>query len=142
MGRCMATHFSVGEPSFFEGIDRILPVPLAARRMKQRGYNQSALLARGLSEVTGIPVSDGWVVRTVNNPTQTHLRDSMQRWENVWGIFSVNPLCADDFKGKHILLVDDVSTTGATISACALAIKEAVPSCRISIAVLGLTGGG
>lgn len=139
MGRCMATHFQTGGIDFFEGIDLIVAVPLSAKRMKRRGYNQSALIAKGISEATGIPIGYDSLVRTVDNPSQTQLKDNMQRWENVKGIFAVDNQGRHQIEGKHILLVDDVCTTGATLSACALAIKKAVPNCRISIATLAVT---
>lgn len=139
MGRCMATHCQIGDADFFEGIDLIVAVPLSAKRTRQRGYNQSAMIAKGISEATGIPLGNDSLVRTVDNPSQTRLKDNMQRWENVKGIFAVNHQEAHRIEGRHILLVDDVSTTGATLSACATTIKEAVPNCRISIATLAVT---
>lgn len=139
MGHCMATHFQTGEAHFFEGIELIIPVPLATRRMKQRGYNQSALIAKGISETTGIPMEENLLVRIVENPTQTRLKDRSQRWENVKGIFAINHQEAHRMEGRHILLVDDVITTGATLATCAQIIKGAIPDCRISIATLAMT---
>ena len=138
MGRCMATHIQAEDANFFEGIELIIPVPLASKRMKQRGYNQSAMIAKGISETTGIPVGNESLVRTVENPTQTLLKNRNQRWENVKGIFAVNQQEVHRIEGKHILLVDDVITTGATLASCAQAIKSAVPNCRISIATLAM----
>lgn len=137
MGRCMATHLMADGGDFFEGIDLILPVPLSAARMKKRGYNQSELLAQGISEVTGIPVECGVVKRVVDNPTQTHL-NNVERWENVKGIFKISPSVLQQLKGKHVLLVDDVTTTGATLTSCAQTIVASVPDCRISIVVLAV----
>ena len=142
MGRCMATHFQSGKTNFFEGIDLIVPVPLSTNRMKLRGYNQCSLLAKGISDVTGIPMGDESLVRTIDNPTQTHLKSSKLRWENVKGIFDVNPQDIHKIQKKHILLVDDVSTTGATLSACAQTILKAIPDCQISIATLAVAHDG
>ena len=120
MGRRMATELY--ETGFFEGIDTIVPVPLAPKRERQRGYNQSLMIARGISETTGITTDNGLVRRTVDNPTQTSLT-ATQRLYNVKGIFLA---CnAERIRGKHILLVDDVVTTGATLTACADALVSA-----------------
>lgn len=135
MGSCMATHLKHRKYNFFEDIDLIVPVPLSSARIRQRGYNQSVLLAEGIRQETGIPVETEVVTRTANNPTQTHLND-IERWENVKGIFKATPKAVQKLNGKHILLIDDVTTTGATLTSCALAIKKAVPECKISIASL------
>lgn len=101
---------------FFEGIDVIVPVPLARRRERRRGYNQSLMIARGIGSVAGISVDNGLLLRIVDNPTQT-MRTAKQRLENVEGIFrAVNE---ERIRGRHVLLVDDVVTTGATITTCA-----------------------
>lgn len=117
---------------FAEGIDVIVPVPLARRRQRERGYNQSAMLARGLSEATGIPVDGSLVERTLFEGSQT-LRDRWQRHANVEGAFRLRN--AAGVEGRHILLVDDVVTTGATSCACAFALEQGRPA-RISFASL------
>lgn len=137
MGRLMATHISVGNASFFKGVDALVPVPLHPNREKRRGYNQSALLAKGVSEVMGIPVVEDVISRVVDNPTQTHLTDT-ERWENVQGIFQLSTDAAIRLQGKHIMLVDDVTTTGATLTSCTEVIHKAVPQCRISVIVLSV----
>lgn len=111
----------------------MLPVPLYRTRLRQRGYNQSELLARGISEVTGISLCTDAIVRLRNNATQTH-KSGYARWKNVEGLFqpTVN---APKLEGKHILLVDDVLTTGATLIACADALSE-LKSIRISVLTL------
>ena len=131
MGRLMAGELLVS--GFFEGIDYLLPVPLYRSRLCQRGYNQSELLARGVSEVTGISLCTDAIVRSRNNATQTH-KSGYARWKNVEGLFqpTVN---APKLEGKHILLVDDVLTTGATLIACADALSE-LKSIRISVLTL------
>jgi len=99
---------------FFAGVDCIVPVPLHQAGLRKRGYNQSAMFAKGLSEVSGIPFSD--LLRRVV-PTVSQTRQSRtSRWENVKTVFAVDD--PEMFHKKHILLVDDVITTGATVEAC------------------------
>jgi ComF family protein len=117
---------------FTEGIDLIVPVPLAPRRIRERGYNQSLMLARGLSAVSGIAVDETSVVRTQFEESQTH-RDRWRRYDNVKDAFELRR--ADRLAGKHVLLVDDVVTTGATSCACARVMEQARPAC-ISFASL------
>lgn len=118
---------------FFEGIDMIVPVPLAKKRERERGYNQCERLAHGLGRVTGLPVATRAVERTVFQQTQTRLTDT-ERLANVEHAFRLvhpEPLC-----GRHILLLDDVVTTGATMSACA-SVLSPVPGLRISLCCVG-----
>ena len=118
----------------YAGVDAIVPVPLHFRKVLKRGYNQSEYIARGMSRSMEVPVETHAVVRLVNNPSQTTTATRHERWENVEGIFAVRH--PERLAGKHILLVDDVLTSGATIGSCAEAIVAAVPDCRISIAAL------
>ena len=101
---------------YFNAIDLIVPVPLHARKLKKRGYNQSALFARGLSEAMNIPWTSKALKRVVETTTQTK-KSRMDRFENVRSAFKLNS--PNLVKDKHILLVDDVMTTGATLEACA-----------------------
>lgn len=134
MGRFMAAELM--EAGFFEGIDLILPVPLHPRKQKVRGYNQSECIARGISAVTGIPMDVSSVVRQRHTDTQTR-KSAYERWENVDGIFCLlSPGC---FRRKHVLIVDDVLTTGATVTACADAFRG-VEGIRISILTLAVAG--
>lgn len=114
-------------------VDLIVPIPLHIRKLLKRGYNQSEYIARGMSSAMGVPVDRHSVVRRRYNRSQTEHRKS-DRWKNVEGIFAVKH--PDRLAGKHILLVDDVLTTGATIISCGQAIADAVPDCRISVATL------
>lgn len=120
----------------YADVDVIVPVPLHIRKTLKRGYNQSDYIARGMARQLGIKVDSRSVTRRVHNPSQA-LKQHRERWDNVKGIFSVpNP---HRLAGKHILIVDDVLTTGATISSCAEEIIRVVPDCRISIATLAVS---
>ena len=118
---------------FLNPIDVIVPVPLHSKKLLIRGYNQAEAFAQGISKATSIPVSVGELIRAINNPTQTK-RSKTQRWENVKGIFEVTN--TDVFQNKHVLLVDDVITTGSTLEACANALLEC-HNVKISIATIG-----
>lgn len=134
MGRMMAEELKA--TSFFDGIDLIVPIPLSRKKERQRGYNQSDWIAWGISEATGIPTNTTSVVRTKSNPSQTTL-DHRQRRENVRDIFAVRH--PGSLEGRHILLVDDVITTGATMLSCAETIARA---CRVRFSVLSLAWAG
>ncbi len=110
--------------------DLVTAVPLNAVRLKERGYNQSALLAQNLSQITRIPFDDTILKRVRNTPSQTKLSRS-QRQENVKNAF----MAIGDLEGKRILLVDDVITTGSTLNECARVLKIAGAS-KITIAAL------
>ena len=100
--------------------DIIVPVPLHPRRLRERGYNQSALLAREMAELSGLAVQEELLVKTRNSPPQVGgTRD--RRRENVEGSFQ----CNSEVGGRAVILVDDVATTGSTLSACASALKAA-----------------
>ncbi len=121
---------------FLDGIDLIVPVPLHKKRERKRGYNQAEYICRGLSRATGIPMDTTHLVRLRATPSQTAL-NAGQRRENIAGAFDIKD--PQDWRGKHILLVDDIITTGATMRAC---IQKMTPirKCRISVYALGLAG--
>ncbi|MCD8302467.1 MAG: ComF family protein [Prevotellaceae bacterium] len=129
MGQLMGAELA--EVGFFGGMDGIVPVPLHWRRRLSRGYNQSLQLALGLGEAAGIPVCPGVVRRVVDNPSQTHVVGDAERRGNVEGIFRARPT-----RLGHILLVDDVLTTGATIVSCARSIMECNPDVKFSVVTL------
>lgn len=132
MGRYMAAELL---PSgFFEGIDIIVPMPLHKKKQRQRGYNQSEWISRGISLTTGIPIDSDSVVREKNTETQTH-KSTFERWENVDGIFRLR--YPGTFEGKHVLVIDDVLTTGATMVACVSAISQA-KDIKVSILTLAI----
>lgn len=119
---------------FFEGIDLLVPVPLHPKRLRRRGYNQSLCIAQGIAEATGIAVDTHCLCRTVDTETQTH-KQQMERWETTQRAFSIHPEAT--VEGKHLLLIDDVLTTGATLTACAEALLQA-SKVRISVFTLSM----
>lgn len=135
IGRMMAMELLRG--SFFEGIDLIVPVPLSKKRHRSRGYNQSAEIAKGISILTGIPVANNVVTREVFHDSQTQ-KHRWQRLDNVENVFRLKP--GADVSGKHILIVDDVITTGSTIISCAKEIMKGGDA-RFSVLSFGYTKG-
>lgn len=133
LGRIMAEEMKPA--GFLDGIDVLLPIPLSKKRYWQRGYNQSEMLARGMSEVTGLPVITKAVRRTNFRQSQTSLTRK-ERQENVEGTFVLRH--PELLENKHVLLIDDICTTGATLLACSEAIRS-VKGIRISILTLGFT---
>lgn len=103
------------ESGFSKSFDLIVPVPLHQSRLRKRGYNQSAKFAEGLSEALCIPWEESIAVRMQSTLTQTK-KGRAARWQNVSAAFS--SAAGERIKGKRILLVDDVITTGATLEAC------------------------
>ena len=130
LGRLAAKEITAS--GFFDGIDLIVPVPLSPKKKRKRGYNQCDYIARGLSETTGIPVRTDCVERIIDTDTQTR-KGNEERWRNTEGIFRATQ--PEALKGKHILLVDDVATTGATLHACISSVLTA-PSVRVSVFAL------
>lgn len=123
------------ESPVFPKIDYVIPVPLHPMKKHQRGYNQSEAIAKGLSESLQIPVDTTTLIRTKYTKTQTR-KSRANRMENVGSAFGVNP--SEKLEGKHILLIDDVLTTGATLEACALTLLEHFPSLKISIVTMAI----
>jgi ComF family protein len=118
--------------SFCSEIDVICPVPLHEQKEKRRGYNQSEWIARGLSEVLNIPIEKYLLKRMVYTSTQTK-KSRQQRWENVKDAFEVGDV--QKTADKHVLIVDDVLTTGATLEACAQKLLE-IEGTKVSIVTL------
>lgn len=109
----------------------LVPVPMHPKRLKERGYNHSSLLARDLGNLTNLPVIEDCLIRLKNSPYQARAATVIERRQNVSGAF----LCRDArLKGKRIIIIDDVCTSGATLEACALALKNGD-----AISVWGLT---
>ena len=117
LGRLLAGHL---KPQA-RAADLLIPVPLHGRRERERGYNQSALLAREVGGSTGIPVVDEALERTKNTPPQVSIAGHEDRRQNIEGAFE----CLGGVEDRRVLLIDDVVTTGSTMDACAKALKEA-----------------
>ncbi len=116
----------------FRNLDLILPVPLHFRKQKIRGFNQSACFGEGLSQSLGIPQNKTCLQRI--QPTESQTRKSrFSRWKNVETVFTLSQ--PEEIAGKHILLVDDVVTTGATLEACAKLLLE-VEGTKVSIVAI------
>lgn len=114
--------------------DLLLPVPLHPRKKRKRGYNQSEWIARGLNSVLQLPIDTTSLCRTHHTDTQTH-KQLYDRWLNVQEIFAV---CSPQaLAGKHILLIDDVITTGSTLSSCAQALLT-IPGVRVSVMAVAM----
>jgi ComF family protein len=118
----------------FSLIDMVIPVPLHKKKQKKRGFNQSECIASGIAESMKKPLNTTSVIRSVHSSTQTR-KTRYDRWLNVEGIFRVTDPKA--LTGKHILIVDDVVTTGATIEACATEILK-IEGTKVSVAVLAM----
>lgn len=117
---------------FFSEVDYIVPVPLHFLRKWKRGYNQSEMIAKGMEQAMSIPVNINNLVRRRSNATQTK-KNRLERADNVQNIFALQQ--PQLFENKHILLVDDVVTTGATLQACAQALLES-KGARVSVATV------
>lgn len=126
--------YEIKDSSLIHSVDYLLPIPLHPDREKERGYNQSQKIAEGISSITQIPVSTGNLIRIKNNVSQTK-KSRFERWENTKDIFSVSD--SDQFAGKHIMLIDDIITTGSTLESCAKTILQNCPDSRISIFSIG-----
>jgi ComF family protein len=105
----------LNESNRFRTIDALVPLPLFPSKERKRGYNQATVLCEGISEILQRPVIKGAVVRTVFTESQTK-KNRIERWENMEGRFQLTDGAA--IKDKHVLLIDDVITTGATLEAC------------------------
>ncbi len=117
----------------------IVPVPLSYRRFVSRRYNQAALLARALAQKTHLPVIPDALQRKKHTLPQTGL-SRRQRAENVQGAFAVNPRHKSELKGKNILLIDDVHTTGSTVAACTKQLLKA-GAMKVNVLTLARTNG-
>lgn len=121
---------------FFDDIDCIVPLPISIRRRMKRGYNQSEMIAKGISNVLHIPIERHAVIRRYFDKSQTHLTREERR-ENVSDVFQLKD--AEALQGMHVLIIDDVITTGATTISCAEQILKA-QGVKISILSLGYAG--
>jgi ComF family protein len=130
LGKMMAEEFK--KDYFFEDIDLIIPIPLERKRQRKRGYNQSLMVARGVSDATGLPIGTDIIIRKVYESSQTE-KNRWMRNDNVEGVFQL--LQPEKAQGKHILLIDDVVTTGATVCSCG---QELAKAGDVKISVLSI----
>lgn len=119
----------------FQDIDALVPLPLFAARQRKRGYNQASLLCKGMAAVLSLPVLERVIHRHTSSESQTN-KNRINRWLNMQGKFEL--LQPNAISGKHILLVDDVITTGATLEACGRQLLTAANT-RLSIATMAFT---
>lgn len=116
----------------FKTVDIIIPVPLHKKRLKQRGYNQSACFANGLAKKLGAAVDETSLIRAKATETQTH-KSRFSRFENMQDVFAITD--PEKLINKHVLLVDDVVTTGSTLEACAVQLLK-IEGLKLSIATI------
>jgi len=123
---------SLSASNRFGHVDALVPLPLFPAKEKKRGYNQATVLCEGIAEVMGKPVLNDVVARAVATDTQTK-KGRVERWHNINGSFALTRPAA--VTGKHLLLVDDVITTGASLEACGRELAR-VQNTELSIATL------
>ncbi len=115
--------------------DLLIPVPLHPKKLHLRGYNQSELLSRGISNITDIPTHSKLLERRVHTATQTK-KGKYDRWDNVEDIFKVNQ--PSRWKNKHLCIVDDVITTGSTIESCVRILQNSIEGVEVSVISLAI----
>jgi ComF family protein len=125
----------IGTTDFFNDIDVIIPVPIHAKKQKTRGYNQSHYIAQGIQNITEIAIDFDSIVKEQHTSSQTRKR-RFERYENVTNTF--NLLNKNKLKGKHILLVDDVVTTGSTLEACATQLQK-IEGLKLSLLTISVS---
>ncbi len=135
LGKLMGKKLS--QSKLYEDVDVLIPLPLHPKKLRQRGYNQTQVLCEGIQTVWDKPIINNAVIRQQNTKTQTK-KGRINRWENMEGVFTIDneQLIID----KHILLVDDVMTTGASIEAFYQAIEH-ISNIKISVCTLAYTSG-
>ncbi len=126
--------YDLQQLNWHQGINYIVPVPLHPDKEAARGYNQTRLIAEGMANILGIPVVTDLLYRTRNTESQTQ-KSREERIANMEGAFGLKN--ASPYQGSHILLIDDVLTTGATLEACAHTLL-AIPGSKLSIATIGV----
>lgn len=128
---------SIKDAELFSGIDFIIPIPLHPKKEHLRGYNQSHVIAQGVEDKTSIPIMRDCLYRKVFTSTQTK-KSREERWENVKDIFDLKN--GERLKGRHILLIDDVLTTGATLLAAGITLSK-IENIKISVATAACAAG-
>lgn len=127
--------YELSESPLYKNIDLVLPVPLHPKKLKKRKYNQVAEFARCISNIIGATYRDDILIQTKKTTSQTK-KSRMDRWSEKKSAYNITK--GTNLTGKHILLVDDVITTGATIEACAKVLKNH-QNCKVSIATIAIT---
>ncbi|MDE6085354.1 MAG: ComF family protein [Muribaculaceae bacterium] len=133
LGEIFATE--IMNDGFFDGIDILVPVPMAWNKEMRRGYNQAVEIARGVANVTGLPIARNLVV-VKEHRTQTS-RGVYDRYLNVKDLFMIEK--PEEFEGRHLLVIDDVLTTGSTILAACDTLWESCSGITLSVLTLGAT---
>lgn len=135
IGDVLGAQMVIENATWYSDIDVIIPIPLHRSRLRNRGYNQAACVARGMARQVNIEVNEYALQRVVPTATQTKKR-VYERWQNASDIFVLTQ--TDSLQGKHVLLVDDVVTTGATLASAAITLHKNVPNITISIATVAV----
>lgn len=131
--------YELNETGFFEGIDCIVPVPIHKLKLKKRGYNQSHFIAEGIAEALEIPADFDLIAKEINTESQTR-KSRFKRWQNVDASFKLQPDKIPDYRAKHILMVDDVLTTGSTLEACGNQLLQ-IPEVKLSLLTMAVAKG-
>ncbi|MAC95762.1 MAG: amidophosphoribosyltransferase [Flavobacteriales bacterium] len=131
--------FELKEKGFFEGIDSIVPIPIHKLKLKKRGYNQSYFIAEGISDAIQIKIDLELITKEIHTESQTK-KSRFKRWQNVDSSFKLNMERIPEYRGKHILLVDDVLTTGSTLEACGSQLLQ-IPGVKLSLLTMAVAEG-
>ena len=126
--------YALKESSYFRNIDYIFPIPLHPKKEKLRGYNQSKYIAKGIQEILQVKINTRSLIRVENTDSQTR-KKRFSRWENMMNSFTIRE--PKTLQHTHILLIDDVVTTGATLEACAQKLLE-IDGVRVSISTIAV----
>jgi len=139
IGLCLGRQYGslLKNSPFFQTVEVILPVPLHQKKLRHRGYNQSELFAIGLGESMNVPVDASLLIRKKATETQTK-KSRFRRWQNVAEVFAI--IDPNVLEMKHVLVVDDVITTGATLESCILALSG-IKGIRISAVAIAVAPG-
>ena len=126
--------YALKESNSFYDIDYIIPIPLHPKKEKLRGYNQSKYIAKGIQEILCVKMNTHTIIRTENTDSQTR-KKRFSRWENMMNSFALKK--TKKLQNTHILLIDDVVTTGATLEACSQKLLE-IEGVKVSIATIAV----
>jgi len=126
--------YEIGESEFLKHIDYIIAVPLHPKKEKLRGYNQSMCIAKGIQEIMKTEIDSTTLQRTVDTESQTK-KNKYSRWVNVGEVFQITDV--EKLKNKHILVIDDVVTTGSTLESCAHTLQQ-IKGIKVSIVTIAI----